>query len=150
MDKALMNCEKAFCAFGNTFKAEVVKEVVMVPPFTLAALQGVPMLPIWTPLSYFQDVMMSVESILLDLIWGASTYSDDDVLLNRIDGQSDTGDGNHGGDNVVGGGGGCPWVGRGKVHRHLVDGNGLDQAEVNLKVQSHESSVLVHLKFSTA
>lgn len=61
-----------------------------------------------------------------------STYSDDYVLLNRVDRQSDAGDGDHGSDNIVGGGSGSPRVGRSEVHGHLIDGDGLDQAEVNL------------------
>jgi hypothetical protein len=72
-----------------------------------------------------------------------STYSDDDVLLNRVDRQSDARDGDHGSDNVVGGGGGSPRVSRSKIHGHLVDGNGLDQAEVNLDSQRiHKDLVL--------
>jgi hypothetical protein len=62
VDRALMNPEKASCEVENTFKAEVVNEVVIVPPFTLAAAQGVPMLPSWTPLSYFTVVVRRSQS----------------------------------------------------------------------------------------
>lgn len=54
------------------------------------------------------------------------------MLADIIDGEGNARDGEHGGDNAVGGGGGSPWVGGGKVHRHLVDRDCANQAKINL------------------
>lgn len=54
------------------------------------------------------------------------------MLADIVDGEGNARDGEHGGDNTVGGGGGSPWVGGGKVHRHLVDCDCANQAKVDL------------------
>lgn len=60
------------------------------------------------------------------------TYGDDDVLADRVDGKGDTGDGEHGRNDTVRRRGGCPGVGGGKVHGHLVDLDSLDQTDADL------------------
>lgn len=60
------------------------------------------------------------------------------MLADIIDGEGNARDGEHGGDNAVGGGGGSPWVGGGKVHRHLVDRDCANQAKINLHTRERE------------
>lgn len=45
-----------------------------------------------------------------------NVYNDDDMLADRVDGEGDAGDGEHGGDEIVGSHGGSPGVGGGEVH----------------------------------
>lgn len=54
------------------------------------------------------------------------------MLADRVDGESDAGNREHGGNDAVGRHGRSPGVGGRKVHGHLVDGNRADQAQVNL------------------
>lgn len=56
------------------------------------------------------------------------------MLGDLVDGEGNAGDGEHGGNNVVGRGGRSPWVRGGEVEGHLVDGNALDQTDVDLFV----------------
>lgn len=66
-----------------------------------------------------------------------NAYDDDDVLADRGDWEGDAGNGEHGGDDIVGCHSGSPGVGGGEVHRHLVDGNRADQTQINLMISMY-------------
>lgn len=54
------------------------------------------------------------------------------MLADRVDGEGDAGNGEHGSNDAVRSHGRSPGVGGRKVHGHLVDGNRANQAQVNL------------------
>lgn len=62
------------------------------------------------------------------------------MLADRVDGKGNTGDGEHGGNDAVRRGGGCPGVGGGKVHGHLVDLDSLNQTDADLRIRRYGQS----------